>query len=65
MEKEDPNIIKAHVPDLIRSYKELPNGLKDVLENNRKWANAEPLRKIKFFETLDKGQDPKLFWIGK
>jgi len=63
-EKEDPNIIKAHVPDLIRSYKALPNGLKDVLENNRKWANTESLRKVKFFETLDKGQDPKLFWIG-
>jgi hypothetical protein len=64
-EMEDPNIIKAHVPDLIRSYKSLPNGLKDVLENNREWANAKSLHKIKFFETLDKGQEPKLFWIGK
>jgi hypothetical protein len=60
-EKEDPNIIKAHVPDLIRTYK----GLKDVFENNRKWANANSLREIKFFETLNKGQEPKLFWIGK
>ncbi|CAB4388623.1 unnamed protein product [Rhizophagus irregularis] len=59
-EKEDPNMIKAHVPDLIRPYK----GLKDVLENNRKWANADSLREIKFFETLNKGQEPKLFWIG-
>lgn len=60
-EIEDPNMIKAHVPDLIRPYK----GLKDVLENNRKWANADSLREIKFFETLNKGQEPKLFWIGK
>ncbi|GBB85570.1 hypothetical protein RclHR1_12070001 [Rhizophagus clarus] len=59
-EKEDPNIIKAHAPDLTRPYK----GLKDVLENNRKWANASSLREIKFFEILNKGQNPKLFWIG-
>ena len=61
-EKEDSITIKARVPDLIRPYKEL----KDVLENNRKWANTKSLREIKFFEILnDKGQQPKLFWIGK
>ncbi|CAG8643169.1 4300_t:CDS:2 [Funneliformis caledonium] len=53
---DDPNIIKAHVPDLIRSYEQLPNGLKDIFENNRKWANTEQLHRIKFFENLSKGQ---------
>ncbi|RIA95443.1 carbonic anhydrase [Glomus cerebriforme] len=64
-QEHNPNIIKAHIPDLTRSYQALPNGLKDVLENNRTWANTKSLREIKFFENLnDKGQEPKLFWIG-
>ncbi|KAF0424550.1 carbonate dehydratase [Gigaspora margarita] len=56
--------VNAYLPDITRSIKNLENGLLDVFNNNRQWANAVRLQDAKFFETLAKGQEPKLFWIG-
>ncbi|CAG8717996.1 8196_t:CDS:2, partial [Gigaspora rosea] len=57
-------IVNAYLPDITRSIKNLENGILDVFNNNRQWANAVRLQDAKFFENLAKGQEPKLFWIG-
>ncbi|CAG8530597.1 21696_t:CDS:2 [Cetraspora pellucida] len=57
--------VNANLPDITRSFKDLENGLLDVFNNNKIWANSVRLLDKKFFENLaNNEQQPKLFWIG-
>jgi carbonic anhydrase len=38
--------------------------LRELFENNRRWADARRAEDPKFFERLSAGQSPELFWIG-
>ncbi|CAG8622846.1 9486_t:CDS:2, partial [Dentiscutata heterogama] len=57
-------IVNANFSDITRSFKDLENGLLDVFNNNKQWANSVRLQDSGFFKNLANGQEPKLFWIG-
>lgn len=60
---QNPHEIKVHLPDLLRSFQHLKHGLQDVLSNNRRWADTQQLREMRFFDNLK--NEPKLYWIGE
>ncbi|CAG8734334.1 10525_t:CDS:2, partial [Acaulospora colombiana] len=59
---DNPYEIRAYLPDLMRSFGKLENGLQDVLNNNKRWADTSQLKEMRFFDKLE--NEPKLYWIG-
>ncbi|CAG8535151.1 12509_t:CDS:2 [Acaulospora morrowiae] len=61
-ENDNPYEIRTYLPDLLRSFGKFEHGLKDVLDNNKRWADNSQLKEMKFFDKLE--NEPKLYWIG-
>ena len=58
MHSAEPNV------PLISPAPQAPDGLKDLLDSNRRWAEATKARDPGFFTRLARQQSPRYMWIG-